>query len=91
MATLMHQTITPKTGSEIRGFDLANVDAHTIAEIKSLLNERLVLVFRDQHLTREQHKAVCAQFGTGVLQRHALTRCEDPTGRCRRPRTPGET
>src|ERR1044072_8530655 len=77
MATLVHQPITPKTGSEIRGVDLAKADARALAAIKSLLSERLVLVFRDQHLTREQHKAVCAHFGTGALQRHALTRCED--------------
>jgi taurine dioxygenase len=77
MVTLIHSTITPKTGSEIRGLDLATADAATLDAVKALLNERAVLVFRDQKLTREQHKRVCAHFGTGTLQRHALTRCDD--------------
>lgn len=77
MSTLEHRTITPKTGSEIRDLDLATADARTLDAIKELLDERLVLVFRDQHLTRDAHKRVTAHFGTGSLQRHALTRCDD--------------
>lgn len=77
MAALQHQTLTPKTGSEIHGLDLATASAAALAEIQSLLAERVVLVFRDQHLTREEHKAVCRHFGTGDLQRHALTKCHD--------------
>jgi len=77
MASPTYKTITPKTGTEIRGFDLATADAAALAGVRTLLNERLVLVFRDQRLTREQHKAVCRHFGTGALQSHALTRCDD--------------
>lgn len=77
MASIRNQTITPNMGTEIRGLDLATADDGALAEIRALLSERLVLVFRDQHLTREQHKAVCRHFGVGSLQRHALTRCED--------------
>jgi len=69
--------LTPKTGTVIRGFDLAAANETDLAAIKRLLHERLVLVFRDQRLTRDQHKSVCARFGTGTLQRHALTQCED--------------
>ncbi len=62
----------------MRGIDLALADAAAAAKIKSLLDERLVLVFRDQHLTREQHKRLGRFFGTGELHRHPLAGPEDP-------------
>jgi len=72
------QPLTPGTGSEVRGIDLNEVDAASAAKIKALLNERLVLVFRDQSLTREAHKRFARFFGTGELQRHVLTKSGDP-------------
>ena len=82
------EQLTPVIGSEIRGIDLNQVDAATATKIKTALNERLVLVFRDQSLTREAHKRFARFFGTGQLQRHALSRvrgsrdprCEDRQG-----------
>jgi taurine dioxygenase len=59
-------------GSEVDGIDLANADDATLVAIRDLLHERLVLVFRDQKLTREQHKRVARIFGTGKLHTHAL-------------------
>ena len=63
--------LTPRIGTEIAGVDLATVTPSEIQHIKRLLQERLVLVFRDQRLAREQHKALGRQFGMGVLHRHA--------------------
>src|SRR3954452_4362699 len=68
--------LTPVIGSEIHGLDLNQADAATAAKIKTALNARLVLVFRDQSLTREAHKRFARFFGTGQLQRHALSRSE---------------
>ena len=55
-------------------FDLNQVDATMAAKIKTALNERLALVFRDQLITRETHKRFARFFGTGQLQRHALSK-----------------
>src|SRR5262245_30023143 len=72
------EQLTPVIGSEVRGIDLNQVDAAMAAKIKTALNERLVLVFRDQSLTRDGHKRFARFFGTGQLQRHALSRSGDP-------------
>lgn len=64
--------ITPTIGTEITGLDLTQADAATMARMRALLNERMVLVFRDQQLSQAQHKALGAHFGTGVLHRHPL-------------------
>ena len=64
--------ITPVIGAEVTGVDLASADDATLKEIRNALDERLVLVFRNQNLTREQHKNLGRVFGTGELHRHAL-------------------
>ena len=59
-------TIEPLTGAlgaEIGGLDLAHADDEAIAEVRAALNEHLVLFFRDQHLTPEQHLALAGRFG----------------------------
>ena len=71
------EQLTRVIGSEIHGIDLNHVDAAMAAKIKIALNERLVLVFRDQSLTRER-KRFARFFGTGQLQRHAVSRSGDP-------------
>jgi taurine dioxygenase len=62
--------LTPRIGTEIVGVDLSSVTPSDMQSIRRLLQERLVLVFRDQHLSREQHKALGRYFGMGVLHRH---------------------
>jgi taurine dioxygenase len=64
-------SLTPRIGTEIVGVDLATVTPGDMQSIRRLLQERLVLVFRDQRLSREQHKALGRCFGMGVLHRHA--------------------
>jgi taurine dioxygenase len=58
-------------GAEITGVDLsAQLSEETIDQIKSALTEHLVIFFRDQTLTRQQHKAFTSCFGE--LHRHPV-------------------
>ena len=58
-----HQPLTPKLGSEIVGIDLARLSDADTQCIRELLLERMVLVFRDQNLTPEEHKDFGRRFG----------------------------
>jgi taurine dioxygenase len=62
--------LTPRIGTEVAGVDLSTITPSEMQSIKRLLQERLVLVFRDQRLGREQHKTLGRYFGMGVLHRH---------------------
>jgi len=54
------EQLTPVIGSEIRSINLNQVDTAMAAKIKTALNERLVLVFRDQSLTgKPANEAQC--------------------------------
>lgn len=55
--------ITPTLGAEITHVDLAALSEATVASILHAFLEHHVLVFRDQTLTREQHKAFGRHFG----------------------------
>ena len=57
------ENITPSLGGEVSGIDLANLSADDEAFIRQAFKDRLVLVFRDQQLTREQHKQFGRLFG----------------------------
>ena len=61
-------TLTPKLGAEVAGVDLANLSDVQIEEIKSAFRAHLVLVFRDQQLSRDDQKAFGRLFGE--LQTH---------------------
>ena len=51
-------------GAEILGVDLSqSLDNHTWSEIHQAFLEHLVVFFRDQHLTPEQHIAFSRRFG----------------------------
>jgi taurine dioxygenase len=51
-------------GCEIAGVDLTQpLDADTLAEVMLAFEHFLVIVFRDQNLTPEQHKAFSRHFG----------------------------
>ncbi len=50
-------------GAEIRGLDLATVDAAGAAVVHELLMEHQVLFFPEQHLTPDQHIAFGRHFG----------------------------
>src|SRR5262245_43147018 len=58
------EPLTPSIGPEVRGVDLAGgLDDDTVAALRSALLEHLVLFFRDQPMTVEQHLALARRFG----------------------------
>ncbi len=63
--TTIHVTpVSPVIGAEISGVDLREpLDDEALAEIEAAWNAHLVLFFRDQDLTLDQHKSVGRRFG----------------------------
>lgn len=57
-------TLTPHIGAEIRGLDLSKplTDAQD-KDVRRAFHDWMVLAFRDQRLTREQHKEFGRRFG----------------------------
>jgi taurine dioxygenase len=57
-------TLTPHIGAEVIGVDLAKpLSNEQFSELYQAWLDWKVLVFRDQHLDREQHKAFARRFG----------------------------
>lgn len=57
--------VTARIGAEVTGVDLSEPLAdEQAAEIRTGLLDHLVLFFRDQHITDEQHLAFARRFGT---------------------------
>jgi taurine dioxygenase len=56
-------SITPTVGAEVTGVDLADLSPETVSSIKAAFLKHHVLVFRDQTLSRDQHKAFGRLFG----------------------------
>jgi taurine dioxygenase len=62
--TITVDKLTPIIGAELGGIDLAqSLAAEQLDEIQRAQAENLVIFFRDQHLTREQHLAFGRMFG----------------------------
>ncbi len=61
--TITVEKLTPIIGAEIGGVDIGNPTNRQMDEIHRALAENLVIFFRDQHLTQEQHLAFGRQFG----------------------------
>ncbi len=62
--TIEVRKLTPAIGAEIFGVDLARpLGNQTFQEIHDALMDNLVIFFRDQELTHEQHKAFGRRFG----------------------------
>ncbi len=62
--TIMVRPLTPVIGAEIEGVDLSGELSNLqFAEVRRALLEHLVIVFRDQHLTAEDHKRFGRRFG----------------------------
>jgi taurine dioxygenase len=65
--------LTPVIGAEIEGVDLSGeLSNHQFDEVHRALLEHHVIVFRDQHLSGEDHKRFARRFGT--LHVHPLQR-----------------
>ena len=63
-STLRVAPLSPVIGAEVSGVDLAQpLGASLLAELQAAWAKHLVLFFRDQHLTFEQHKALGRRFG----------------------------
>jgi len=59
------ETLTPHIGAEIHGVDLSRpLGNDEFSAIYQAWLDWKVLVFRDQHLNREQHKAFARRFGS---------------------------
>ncbi len=57
--------LTPHIGAEIRGVDLSKpLTESQDQEVREAFRDWMVLVFRDQELTRDQHKDFGRHFGT---------------------------
>jgi taurine dioxygenase len=64
-------TLTPHIGAEIRGLDLSQpLSEAQEKDVRRAHYDWMVLVFRDQNLTREQHKAFGRRFGQ--LHQHPM-------------------
>ena len=57
------QQITPTVGAEISGLDLSVLSPNQVTLVKEAFITHHVLVFRDQMLTRDQHKTFGRFFG----------------------------
>jgi taurine dioxygenase len=83
--------LNPVIGAEIEGVDLAQPLADTqFAEIEAAFNAHHVLIFRDQTISREDHKRFGRRFGPlhvhpyhvkDTLPEHALGQAETGPGR----------
>ena len=63
-SALRIQPVTPVIGAEVSGVDLTQpLDDVVLTALKDAWAKHLVLFFRDQDLTFEQHKAVGRRFG----------------------------
>lgn len=66
-------------GAEVRGLQLGqDLDAGTAAQLRRLLAEHLVLVFRQQFLTLPQQKRVTEVFGPIQIVPYVTPAAEDP-------------
>jgi taurine dioxygenase len=62
--TIGVESLTPHIGAEVSGVDLAGpLSNEQFSEIYQAWLDWKVLVFRDQQLDREQHKAFARRFG----------------------------
>ncbi len=58
------RSLTPHMGAEVRGLDLSQpLDPQQSKDLDAAFRDWKVLVFRDQDLTRDQHKAFGRHFG----------------------------
>ena len=77
--TIAVEKLTPIIGAEISGVDLSGaLSNRTMDEIHRALAENLVIFFRDQHITPQQHLAFGRKFGELHFHPAAPHEDEDP-------------
>ncbi|MSP81460.1 MAG: taurine dioxygenase [Alphaproteobacteria bacterium] len=62
-ANIAVKPLTPSIGAEIEGVNLARLDDDGFATVHQALMDHLVLFFRDQDITAQQHLAFARRFG----------------------------
>ncbi len=62
-APLDVRPLAPLIGAEVRDVDVARLDDEAFASVRSVLRDRLVVVFRDQRLTPGEQLAFAERFG----------------------------
>jgi taurine dioxygenase len=70
MSTAVALDLDPLTGAigaEVRGVDLADLADTTFTALRTALAEHLVLLFPDQHLTPDEHRAFALRFGEAEI------------------------
>ena len=78
-AQLRVEPLSPVIGAEISGVDLRQLlDDARLADLQAALATHLVLFFRDQDLTLDQHKAFGRRFGELHIHPAAPTDAEHP-------------
>ena len=82
--TFSLRQLSPTIGAEIGGLDLReDLSPGQLDEIRRALAENLVLVFRDQKISLEEHKRFARHFGR--LHRHELAQTNIIAGRSAGP------
>ena len=77
--TIGVEKLTPIIGAEISGVDLSGaLSNRTMDEIHRALAENLVIFFRDQHITPQQHLAFGRRFGELHIHPAAPHEADDP-------------
>ncbi len=62
--TLQVSPLTPVIGAEISGIDLScQLSNNQVADIRDAFHAHSVLVFRDQQISRDEHKRFARHFG----------------------------
>ena len=62
--TITVEKLTEAIGAEVRGVDLSQpLDTDTVASVRGALLDNLVLFFRDQHMTTDDHIRFASYFG----------------------------
>jgi taurine dioxygenase len=62
--TITVEKLTEAIGAEVRGVDLSEpLDTDTVASVRGALLDNLVLFFRDQHMTTDDHIRFASYFG----------------------------
>ena len=70
--TIEVRQLSPTVGAEIGGVDLSQeLPEEQFAEIRRALDENLAIVFRDQDISKDDHKRFARRFGKS-LHRHEL-------------------
>lgn len=70
MSQLQVQPMSPHVGSEVTGVQIASASDSQIAQIKGLLAERGLVVFREQNFSEEDHIAFARRIGPIVVNNY---------------------